>query len=70
MSTNISSTKENESFYITRVIPLSRNFFYLPLRSEISQDELDRLQMLLFPQSGLTLEEWNDRFCQIEEIFS
>ena len=70
MSTNISSTKENESVYITRVIPLSGNFFYLPLRSEISQDELDRLQMLLFPQSGLTLEEWNDRFCQIEEIFS
>ena len=62
-------SKKEDNFYIVRVLKLE-NSSSPRLRSEISQDELSRLQTLLFPQVGLTLEEWNDRFCQIEEIFS
>ena len=51
--------KDTDAFTVFRVIKLGSSF-YRQSHSELSQDELSHLQMLLFPEVELSLEEWNN----------
>lgn len=62
---------KKEKYFITRVIPIIQEMPSSPqLHSTLSPSALNRLETLLFPDTGKSLEEWNDRFRCIEETFS
>lgn len=68
-----SSIELEDNYFINRTLPISGvrgNLVCLQSHLMLSPNDLNHLQTLLFPDNGITLLEWNDRFQKFEEIMA